>query len=147
MLATDDKTFVSVRMDLRQDFPRATIVHKYKRDGATYFGPYNSAAKLYKTLEVFKRYYPLRLCSDHVMANRTRPCVYHEIGVCKAPCMPDKISRDGYASIVRDFIRALEGKDDTVARDLQQRMQEASTGLDFEKAAALRDRMVAVQET
>lgn len=147
MLATDDKTFVSVRMDMTHAFPRATIVHKYKRDGASYFGPYNSAAKLYKTLEVFKRYFPLRLCSDHVLANRARPCVYFEIGACKAPCMPDMVSADDYAAIVRDFVRALEGKEDTVTKDLQRRMEEAATGLDFEKAAELRDRMLAVQET
>jgi excinuclease ABC subunit C len=147
VLASDDKTFVSVRMDMRHDFPRATIVHKYKRDGATYFGPYNSAGKLYKTLEAFKRYYPLRLCSDHVLANRSRPCVYHEIGVCRAPCMADMISKDEYAGIVRAFVRALEGKDDTVAQDLQAKMNEAAIALDFERAAELRDRMMAVQET
>lgn len=147
VLASDDKTFVSVRMDMRHDFPRATIVHKYKRDGATYFGPYNSAAKLYKTLEVFKRYYPLRLCSDHVLANRSRPCVYYEIGSCKAPCMEGYISKEDYAVIVRDFVRALEGKDDRVARDLDARMKQAATELDFERAAELRDKLLAVQES
>ncbi|MBX3458449.1 MAG: excinuclease ABC subunit UvrC [Planctomycetes bacterium] len=147
VLATDDKTFVSVRMDMRHDFPRATIVHKYKLDGASYFGPYNSAGKLYKTLEVLRRFFPLRLCSDHVLANRTRPCVYHEIGVCCAPCVPGKVTKDQYTAIVRDFTRALEGKDDRVARDLEQRMHEASGALDFEKAAALRDKLLAVQET
>lgn len=147
VLAGDDKTFVSVRMDMRHDFPRATIVHKYKRDGATYFGPYNSAGKLYKTLEVFKRYYPLRLCSDHVMANRSRPCVYYEIGACKAPCMEGYISKEDYAVIVRDFVRALEGRDDSVARDLDARMKEAAAELGFERAAELRDKLLAVQES
>ncbi len=147
VLATDDRTFVSVRLDLKHDYPRATIVHKYKRDGASYFGPYSSASALYKTLEVFKRFYPLRLCSDHVMANRTRPCVYHEIGLCCAPCVPGKVDKNEYAAILRNFIRALEGKDDTVARALTQRMQDAATELQFEKAAQWRDSLTAVQET
>ncbi|MBZ0137143.1 MAG: excinuclease ABC subunit UvrC [Planctomycetes bacterium] len=147
VLKSDDRTYVSVRIDQRHDFPRATIVHKFKHDGATYVGPYSSASKLYKTLEVLKRVFPLRLCSDHVMANRSRPCVYHEIGVCVAPCVADKVSREDYAEILKGFIRVLNGQDDQVVRMLEGRMKEASAELDFEKAAEIRDRMLAVQET
>ncbi len=147
VLATDDKTFLSVRMDMRHDFPRVTMVHKYKRDGAVYFGPYHSSAALYKTLEVLKRVFPLRLCSDHVLANRSRPCVYHEIGVCCAPCMPAMISKQDYAQLVKDFVRTLQGKDDRVLRDLQARMQQAATDLEFEQAADLRDKLQAVATT
>lgn len=147
MLASDDRTFVSVRIDQRHDFPRATIVHKFKHDGATYIGPYSSASKLYKTLEVLKRVYPLRLCSDHVMSNRSRPCVYHEIGVCSAPCMPDMISRQDYAEILKGFSRVLKGLDDSVVKMLSARMDAAAADLDFEAAAEIRDTMLAVQET
>ena len=147
VLATDDKTFVSVRIDHKHDYPRATIVHKFKHDGATYIGPYSSASKLYKTLEVLKREFPLRLCSDHVMANRSRPCVYHEIGVCVAPCVAGNTTQEEYAEILKGFIRVLKGQDDRVVRKLEARMNEAATDLDFEKAAELRDRMLAVQET
>ena len=147
VLATDDKTFVSVRIDHKHDFPRATIVHKFKHDGATYIGPYSSASKLYKTLEVMKRVFPLRLCSDHVMANRSRPCVYFEIDVCSAPCVKDNITKDDYAEILKGFTRVLKGQDDQVVRLLEAQMNEAAEDLDFEKAAELRDRMLAVQET
>jgi excinuclease ABC subunit C len=147
VLATDDKTFVSVRIDHKHDYPRATIVHKFKHDGATYIGPYSSASKLYKTLEVLKREFPLRLCSDHVMANRSRPCVYHEIGVCVAPCIAGNTTKQAYAEILKGFIRVLKGQDDSVVRKLEARMNQASADLDFEKAAELRDRMIAVQET
>lgn len=146
-LASDDRTFVSVRIDMRHDFPRATIVHKYKHDGATYIGPYSSASKLYKTLEVLKRLYPLRLCSDHVMANRSRPCVYHEIGVCRAPCVAGMVSKEDYAEILKGFIRVLNGQDPGVVKLLEQQMNEAAAELKFEKAAELRDTMLAVQET
>lgn len=147
VLAGDDKTFVSVRIDHKHDYPRATIVHKFKHDGATYIGPYSSASKLYKTLEVLKRVFPLRLCSDHVMANRSRPCVYHEIGVCCAPCMPDKVTKEGYAEILKGFIDVLKGRDNSVVKILEARMNEASADLDFERAGELRDTMLAVQET
>jgi excinuclease ABC subunit C len=147
MLAGDDRTFVSVRIDMRHDYPRATIVHKFKHDGATYIGPYSSSSKLYKTLEVLKRVFPLRLCSDNVMANRSRPCVYHEIGVCGAPCVAGNIAKEEYAEVLKGFMRVLKGQDDSVVKMLQGRMDEAATGLDFERAAELRDQMIAVQET
>jgi excinuclease ABC subunit C len=147
VLASDDKTFVSVRIDMRHDYPRATIVHKYKHDGATYIGPYSSASKLYKTLEVLKREFPLRLCSDHVMANRVRPCVYNEIGVCSAPCMPGSIGKEDYAEILKGFIRVLKGQDNSVLRKIERRMNDAAEALKFEHAAELRDTMLAVQET
>ncbi|MCL4730834.1 MAG: excinuclease ABC subunit UvrC, partial [Planctomycetes bacterium] len=147
VLATDDKTFLSVRMDMKHDFPRATMVHKYKRDGAVYFGPYHNSAALYKTLEVLKRLYPLRLCSDHVLRNRSRPCVYHDIGVCCAPCMPGKVSREEYAELVKGFIRVLKGRDDSVVRDTERAMNEAAAALEFEKAADLRDRWQALKTT
>ena len=147
VLASDDKTFVSVRIDMRHDYPRATIVHKFKHDGATYIGPYSSASKLYKTLEVLKREFPLRLCSDHVMANRSRPCVYHEIGVCSAPCMKGEISKEVYAEILKGFVRVLKGQDNSVLQKIERRMNQAAEELDFERAANLRDTMLAVQET
>jgi len=147
VLATDDKTFLSVRMDMKHDFPRATMVHKYKRDGAVYFGPYHNSAALYKTLEVLKRVYPLRLCSDHVMRNRSRPCVYHDIGVCSAPCMPGLIGKDAYAELVKGFVRVLKGRDDSIVRETEKQMHQAADAQEFEKAAELRDRWQALKAT
>jgi len=147
VLATDDKTFFSVRIDMRHDFPRPTMVHKYKRDGALYFGPYHSSRALYRTLEVLKRHFPLRLCSDHVMANRSRPCVYHDIGVCCAPCMPGEVSKDEYAGMLRGFIRVLKGRDDSVVRELERQMNVAAEAQQFEKAAELRDKWQAMRQT
>ena len=147
VLKSDDRTYVSVRIDTRHEFPRATVVHKYKHDGATYIGPYSSSSKLYKTLEVLKRVFPLRLCSDHVMANRSRPCMYHEIGVCSAPCVSGKVTKEEYAEIVKGFTRVLNGQDGRVAKMLSDKMNAAAADLKFEYAAELRDTMIAVQET
>lgn len=147
VLATDDKTFFSVRLDTRHDFPRPTMVHKYKRDKALYFGPYHSSRALYRTLEVLKRHFPLRLCSDHVMANRSRPCVYHDIGICCAPCVPGKVSKEEYAEMVKGFIRVLKGRDDSILRGLEQQMTQAAASQEFEKAAELRDKWQAMKQT
>ncbi|MHC4841409.1 MAG: GIY-YIG nuclease family protein, partial [Planctomycetota bacterium] len=146
-LNNDDRTFVSIRMDMRHDYPRATVVHKYKRDGAKYFGPYASAGKLYGAMEVLKREFPLRLCSDHVLANRTRPCVYHEIGVCSAPCVPDRIGKGEYDQLVKGFIKTIQGDDESLVRKIESQMNQAAADHNFEKAAEFRDKMIALQET
>ncbi len=146
-LAGDDATYVSVRIDLRHEYPRATVVHKYKRDGATYFGPFASSWKLRETMDTLKRAFPLRLCSDHVLNNRTRPCVYHDIGLCCAPCVPHKITPEEYGALVKGLIDVLKGRDMGVIDDLERQMNEASARLDFEQAAKLRDRMAAIKAT
>ena len=147
VLASDDATYVSVRMDLRHEYPRATIVHKYKRDGATYFGPFASSEKLRETMQTLKRAFPLRLCSDHVLSNRTRPCVYHDIGICCAPCVPGKISPEEYRELVNRFIDVLKGRDKSVLTEIEREMNEASANLEYERAARLRDRMRAISVT
>ncbi|MCC6573663.1 MAG: excinuclease ABC subunit UvrC [Planctomycetes bacterium] len=146
-LAGDDKTFVSVRVDLRHEWPRATIVHKHKRDGATYLGPFSSSAKLYETMKVLKRAFPMRLCSDHTLANRTRPCIYHDIGLCCAPCVPGKVEPAEYGKMVKSFMDVLRGKDQSVLRDMEAQMQDAAAKLEFERAADLRDRAEAIAAT
>lgn len=147
VLAADDATYVSVRMDLRHPYPRATIVHKYKRDGATYFGPFASSDKLRETMDTLKRAFPLRLCSDHVLGNRTRPCVYHDIGICCAPCVPGRISTDDYRRHVDGLIDVLKGRDKSLLTRIEAEMNQAAGNLEFEKAARLRDRMRAVAAT
>ena len=146
-LARDDRTYVSVRVDIRHEYPRARVVHKYRRDGAIYIGPFASSSKLYKTLEALKRSFPLRLCTDHVLANRTRACVYHEIGICCAPCVPGTISPQDYGEIVKGFLAMLKGRDSGVVKNLEQEMEQLSSDLKFERAAELRDRIDAIRET
>ncbi len=146
-LAGDDKTFVSVRIDLRHEWPRAAVVHKHKRDGATYIGPFSSSAKLYETMKVLKRAFPMRLCSDHTLANRTRACIYHDIGLCCAPCVPGKVRPEDYAALVKGFTDVLRGRDRSVLEDLKREMEAAAAALEFERAATLRDRMEAVAAT
>jgi excinuclease ABC subunit C len=104
----DDKTFISLRLDTRQDFPRITIVRRYKKDGARYFGPYHDATSLRKTLRYIQRTFPLRTCTDHVMTHRDRPCLYYQMKQCVAPCV-GLVNREQYHEVVEQTALALEG--------------------------------------
>ncbi|MBO4313229.1 MAG: GIY-YIG nuclease family protein, partial [Desulfovibrio sp.] len=83
----DDKQYFLFRMDLKAAFPRLEIVRRPRRDGARYFGPFTSALAARDTWKLLHRTFPLRRCSDRAMKNRVRPCLYHHMGQCPAPCM------------------------------------------------------------
>jgi excinuclease ABC subunit C len=142
----DDKTYVSLRLNLREDFPRITVVRRYKKDGARYFGPYTSAQSVRETLRMIRRIFPLRLCSDHVLHNRTRPCLYYQMKQCTAPCV-GLIDREAYHEIVAQVVMLLEGRAADVEKSLQEQIAQHAEKLDFEKAAAIRDRLYAMQRT
>ena len=142
----DDKTYLSLRLDLREDFPRVTIVRRYKKDGARYFGPYASAQAVRETLRTIRRIFPLRLCTDHVLHNRTRPCLYYQIKQCTAPCV-DFIDRAGYHEIADQVVMLLDGRSGDLEKYLRKQMDAFAEALEFEKAALMRDRLLALQRT
>ncbi|MBI4560388.1 MAG: excinuclease ABC subunit UvrC [Candidatus Hydrogenedentes bacterium] len=142
----DDKTYVSLRVNVQEDFPRVTVVRRYKKDGARYFGPYSSAQSVRETLRQIQRLFPLRSCTDHVLRNRTRPCLYYQMGQCAAPCV-GRIDRNAYHEIVDQVLLVLEGRNAELEKLLLQQIQERAEKLEFEKAAALRDRLYALRRT
>jgi excinuclease ABC subunit C len=142
----DDKTYISLRLDTRQDFPRTTVVRRYKRDGAKYFGPYDSAHSVRQTLRQLQKLFPLRTCSDHVMNNRSRPCLYYQLKQCCAPCV-DYIARDAYHEIVNQVVMVLDGRSADLEKYLLDRIEVAAEKLDFEFAAVLRDRLHMLRRT
>ena len=142
----DDKTYVSLRLDPRDDFPRVTIVRRYKRDGALYFGPYSSAAAVRETLRTIHEIFPIRRCSDLEFRNRTRPCLNHQIGRCTGPCC-SLISEEEYNKLIDEVVMFLKGRNADLAGELKRRMEEAAESLDFEKAARLRDRLRSIEQT
>lgn len=142
----DDKTYVSLRIDTKQDFPRITVVRRYKKDGALYFGPYSSAHSVRDTLRQIQRLLPLRTCSDHVMNNRVRPCIYFQMKQCNAPCV-GKVSRDEYHEVVQEAALILSGRSKELEIQLNETIKQRAEKLDFEKAAELRDRLRALQKT
>ena len=85
----DDKRYLCLRLDPRKTYPRVEIRRSFKRDGARYFGPYSSATSIRQTLNILNRYFQLRTCTDHVLNNRSRPCLQYQIKRCPAPCVYD----------------------------------------------------------
>jgi len=142
----DDKTYLSLKIDPRQRFPRIIPTRRYKKDGARYFGPYHSASSMRQTLRQLQRLFPLRTCTDHVLNNRTRPCLYYQMKQCVAPCV-GYVSREQYDELVQQVMLALDGRNDELEKQLTARIEEHAERLEFEQAAELRDRLYAVRRT
>ncbi|NVJ12970.1 excinuclease ABC subunit UvrC [Myxococcus sp. AM010] len=146
VLLKDDKQFISLRLDRTQAYPRLEVVRKYERDGARYFGPYSSAGAIRETLRVVNRFFRLRTCTDHVLANRKRPCLLHQIGRCPAPCVYP-VPQEDYHHSVDEVVMFLEGKAGELVEGLRLRMKRAAQELKFEEAARIRDQLSAIERS
>jgi excinuclease ABC subunit C len=145
----DDKNYLGLRLDPHERYPRFTQTRSFRRDGATYFGPYTSSTSLRETLDILQKVFPLRTCSDSVFATyrrKERPCLEHALGRCAAPCV-DRVSDAAYAELVNGAVLFLKGRAPDLLRKLRDRMQAASKAERFEEAARLRDRVAAIDRT
>lgn len=142
----DDKTFLSLRLDLTQQFPRLEIVRRRKDDGALYFGPYASAASVRQTVNYINRIFPLRTCKDSDFNSRTRPCLNHQIGRCLGPCC-GLVEAETYRELIDQVILVLRGRNQEAVKILRRKMEDAAQALEFEKAAKLRDQVTALEKT
>ena len=116
-----------------------------KQDGSRYFGAYTKVSDARKSIEVLRKIFPLRTCKRKIVeADNQRPCLFYHIKLCSAPCA-GFISPEDYNEIVKDACRFLEGKQDEVLNRLQEKMQEYSSNMEFEKAASVRDKLISVK--
>ncbi|HKA90249.1 MAG TPA: excinuclease ABC subunit UvrC [Haliangiales bacterium] len=143
---TDDKNYLVLRIDPKKTWPRVEVGRRIADDGAKYFGPYHSATSARETLRVINRHFQLRTCTDHVLANRARPCILHQIKRCPAPCVLP-VSPEAYADQVEDACLFLSGRKDELLPRLRERMKEAAGRQAYEHAAQLRDQIQAVEKT
>src|SRR5262245_58156167 len=142
----DDKSYVSVKVTMRDAWPRVLVTRKIVKDGSKYFGPYASAYSVRETLDTIRKVIPLRTCSDGVFRNRSRPCLEYQIKRCLGPCcLP--VDPAEYQRHLREAIMLLEGKSQQLGRQLHGEMQQAADELRFEDAARLRDQIRAVERT
>jgi excinuclease ABC subunit C len=142
----DDKTYFSLRMDMSEEFPRLTLIRKVTRDGARYFGPYSSASAARDVLkQIYKlfrlRHYPLETCR-----RRGRPCLFHQINQCSAPCF-GLISKEDYAVLAKGAVLFLEGKNRDLAKTLKKSMADSAARENYEEAARFRDLIRSVEVT
>lgn len=138
----DDKTYPYVKVTLGEEYPRVLITRRILKDGSRYFGPFADVGAVHESLKLLRRLFPLRTCKH---LEQGRPCLEYHIKRCLAPCI-GKVSREEYQAMVKAVLLFLEGHVDEVGRDLQRRMEAAAAGLDFERAAALRDQLAAVRK-
>jgi excinuclease ABC subunit C len=148
----DDKSFLMLRLDRAEPFPRLKFVRAHSpKTGAPggrsrFFGPYASARAVRRTLADLHRVVPLRDCPDSVMNHRSRPCMKHQIDLCSAPCV-GLIDDGAYAELIERAVRILAGDITELEQDLELRMQAASGEFDYERAANWRDRLGALRRT
>ena len=143
VLLRDDKSFPYIVIRRDTEWPQLAK-HRGVRDPKNeYFGPFASATAVNRTLYALQRAFPLRSCSDGVFSTRTRPCLQYQIKRCTAPCV-GRIDKPEYGAIVDEVRGFLGGRNREVQQALSQRMEQASVGLEFERAAVLRDRIRAL---
>jgi excinuclease ABC subunit C len=142
----DDKRFISLKLDLKHDFPRLYVVRQVKRDGNIYYGPFSDARAIRSTLRFINASFRLRKCSDVNFASRKRPCLQHQIGRCHAPCV-GFIGRAPYSALVDEVRLFFSGRLPELAAGLKTQMEQKAAALDFEEAATLRDRIAAIEKS
>ncbi|OOY17365.1 excinuclease ABC subunit UvrC [Thioclava sp. DLFJ4-1] len=143
VLARDDKSFPNILIATDHPYPMIKKHRGARKEKGHYFGPFASASAVNRTLNQLERVFLLRNCSDSMFETRTRPCLQYQIKRCSGPCV-GKISEEDYAALVDDAKRFLQGKSTTIQRELAEQMQQASDDMEFERAAALRDRIKAL---
>ncbi|QYG93302.1 excinuclease ABC subunit UvrC [Iamia sp. SCSIO 61187] len=144
----DDKSYPFLAVTVGDEWPRPMVMRGKRRKGVRYFGPYAHAYAIRDTLDLLLRTFPLRTCSDNKFESHRklgRPCLQFHIEKCSGPCVGE-VSRHDYDGYVEDLLRFLSGDTDEVVRRLEKDMQVAAADLEFERAARLRDRLVAVRK-
>jgi excinuclease ABC subunit C len=143
----DDKSYPFLALTLDEQWPRAVVMRGRKRKGTKYFGPYPHAYAIRETLDLLLRTFPVRTCAPSKFKEHERlgrPCLLFHIEKCSGPCV-NEVTPDEYQLFVRGLTDVLNGDAEGITKDLEVSMREASSALDFEKAARLRDRLAAVK--
>jgi excinuclease ABC subunit C len=140
----DDKSFPYIHLCVDHDFPRLAFYRGSRQQPGRYFGPFPSAGAVKETLQQLQKLFRIRNCRDTFFANRSRPCLQHQIGRCSAPCV-DLITKEAYAQDIDAAVKVLDGHSDEVNAQLQTRMEQAADKLEFERAAEIRDQLAALK--
>jgi excinuclease ABC subunit C len=140
----DDKSFPYIHLYVEHEFQRLEFYRGARSAPGRYFGPFPNAGAVRDTLNQLQRLFRIRNCRDSFFANRTRPCLQHQIGRCSAPCV-GLITPAAYAQDMAAAVKVLDGRSDEVNAELQARMEEAGSRLEFERAAQVRDQLAALK--
>jgi len=141
----DDKRYPYIKVHWADPFPKVTVTRLMKDDGARYFGPYTSVWAVHQTLDLLRKIFPYLTCNRDITGKDRRACLYYDIKLCTAPCI-GAINQEDYRQIIDDLCKFLEGRTDPVVARLTQEMEKAAKDLHYEKAAAIRDQLQAIDK-
>lgn len=140
----DDKRYPYIKLHTQDPFPKVTVTRRMDNDGGAYFGPYTSAWAVFQTLDVLRKIFPYLTCDRVITGQDARACLYYDIKLCLGPCI-GAVNQAGYRQMIDDLGRFLRGDSQPVVERLKREMQAASAALHFERAAALRDQLMALE--
>lgn len=142
----DDKFYPFIKITTNEDFPRVYMTRNFVKDGNKYFGPYTSSASVHEVMDLIKKNFPLRTCKKVIKegGETTKPCLNYHLNLCKAPCSA-YITKNDYKQIIDDIVGILSGKNLSILSSLKKDMVKFSDDLDFENAAKLRDKILAIE--
>lgn len=139
----DDKRYPYIKVHWADPFPKVTVTRQMAEDGSRYFGPYTSVWAVHQTLDVLRRIFPYLTCDREITGKDARPCLYYDIKLCSGPCI-GAIQQIAYRQMIDDLCHFLDGQTGPIIARLQKEMEQASAELRFERAAALRDQIQAI---
>jgi len=144
ILMKDDKRYPYIRVTWQDPFPKVETTRRLNKDGSRYFGPYAAMWAVQNTLRVLRKAFPYLTCDRDITGRDERACLFFDIGLCNAPCI-GKVNKDEYRAMIAELMDVLSGKSEGVVKRLSSEMNAAAENLHFEKAAAIRDQLKAIE--
>lgn len=141
----DDKRYPYIKVHWADPFPKVSVTRRMADDGGRYYGPYTSVWAVHRTLDVLRRIFPYLSCDRVITGQDLRACLYYDIKLCLGPCV-GAADQDGYRAMIGDLCRFLEGKTEPIIERLNREMQRYSEQMQFERAAAIRDQLLAIDK-
>ncbi|HYO89423.1 MAG TPA: excinuclease ABC subunit UvrC [Candidatus Limnocylindrales bacterium] len=140
----DDKRYPYIRVSWNQPFPKVATTRRIEQDGARYFGPYVAMWAVQNTLQTLRKAFPYLTCDRVITGNDPRACLFYDIKLCNAPCI-GAVNQEQYRAMIQELMDTLSGKSEAVVQRLSAEMEAAAEALDFERAAAVRDQLKAIE--
>ncbi len=146
ILLKDDKTYPYIKVTMNEDYPRIFMTRRIEKNGAKYFGPYSNVFSVKETLNLIRKIFPIKSCKRELPRDigKGRPCLNYHIKQCLGPCTGN-VDKEEYRAVMQDICSFLDGKQDIIITKLEKKMQDAAERLDFEEAAALRDKLASLR--
>ncbi|MGD8822130.1 MAG: excinuclease ABC subunit UvrC [Anaerolineales bacterium] len=141
----DGKRYPYVKVYWSDPFPKVTVTRRVVDDGSRYFGPYTSVWAVHQTLDVLRKIFPYLTCDREITGEDKRACLYYDIKLCGGPCI-GKVDQEQYRSMIDDLCRFLQGHTEEITERIEEQMLHASETMQYERAAALRDQLVAIEK-